>query len=134
MIDVVTPKALWELVKHAGNWVRNLQRAKEERKKESVNALRKVITAARKTAVYIRQLNDTGIRSHEKESELSILWTELSFALEDLDIKNLANRCLIKGKHWADPQTIDKNTLKKADVSLDKMELLASEILREINS
>ncbi len=133
MIEVVTAISLWELVKHAGAWVANLKRAKDERKKESVEALRRVIIAARQTSVYTRQLRDTGARSHQVERELASLWTELSFALEDLGIAKLAKRCRIKGKQWADPDKTDQEYLEKADVGLERMEQLADELLREIN-
>lgn len=134
MIEVVTAISLWELVKHTGSWVTNLKRANKERKKESINALRQVVVAARQTAVYMRQLEETGDKSHQVEAELSMLWTELGFALEDLGIDKLAKRCRIKGKHWEDPGKMDKEYLKKADVSLVRMEQIANEVLREINS
>ena len=133
MIEIITSISLWELVKHTFIWIRNLKRAKAKRKKESVEALRKVIIAARKTAIYVRQLKDSGTRSHEKESELSILWTELGFALEDLGIRKLAERCKIKGRHWSYPEDFDKDYLMKANVGLEKMEQLATELLSEIN-
>lgn len=134
MIEVVTEISLWELVKHSGSWVANLKRAKDARKKESIDALRRVVIAARKTSVYMRQLEETGEKSHQSEAELSVLWTELGFALEDLDIRKLAKRCRIKGKHWEHPGKMDKDYLKKADVSLVRMEQIANEVLREINS
>ena len=134
MFEVVTAISLWELVKHTGSWVTNLKRAKDARKKESVEALRKVVIAARKTSVYMRQLKDTGKRSHQAEGELSTLWTELGFALDDLGIDKLAKRCRIKGKHWADPGKTDREYLEKADVGLERMEQIANEVLRDINS
>lgn len=132
MIEVVTAISLWELVKHAGSWVVNLQRARRSRKEESVDALRKVVVAARHTAVYARQLQDTGKRSHSKEEELAVLWTELSFALEDLGMDKLAKRCRIKGKEWADPDSMDGAYLEKADTGLERMELLANGLLKEL--
>lgn len=132
MIEVVTAISLWELVKHAGSWVVNLQRARRSRKEESVDALRKVVIAARHTAVYMRQLQDTGQRSHQKEDELATLWTELSFALEDLGMDKLAKRCRIKGKEWAAPQSMDETYLDKADAGLERMEQLANALLQEL--
>ncbi len=132
MIEILSEISLWELIKHAGRWVSNLKRAKDDRKKESVAALRKVIVAARRTAVYMRQLKETGKKSHRTEAELSVLWTELGFALEDLGIDKLAKRCRIKGMQWARPEKMDKKFLEKADVGLERMEQLANEVLREI--
>lgn len=134
MIEILTGISLWELVKHTGSWLSNLRRAKETRKKESVEALRKVVIAARRTSVYMRQLQETGHRTHEIEAELAVLWTELGFALQDLGVDKLAKRCYIKGRQWADPNQMDKDYLEKADVGLEKMEQLANELLLEISS
>jgi len=131
MIDLVTSVSLWELVKHAGSWVVNLKRASAARKKESITALRQVILAAQKTSVYVRQLNETGLKDHKTEAELSMAWTELSFKLGDLGIDALALRCRMKGKHWAYPGEFEREDLEKADIGLEKMESLATEILAE---
>jgi hypothetical protein len=105
-----------------------------ERKVASIKAVRKVITSSRETTVYIRQLSDNGNnRDHGTERHLSLLWTELGFDLEDLEIKNLAKRCQIKGKHWSNPSHYDEDFLQKADISLDRMERIAREVLAEIN-
>jgi hypothetical protein len=133
MIEVVTAISLWEHVKHLSRWEANLKRAKDYRKKESIYALRRVVIAARKTAVYVRQLEDTGEKSHHVEVELSILWTKLWFALDDLGTEKLAKRCRIKGIHWEHPGKMDKEYLRKADVSLVRMEQIANIVLREIN-
>jgi len=134
MVGLVTSVSLWELVKHAGSWIVNLKRASAARKEESVNALRQVILAAQKTSVYVRQISETGRKDHKTEAELSIAWTELSFKLEDLGIDALAQRCRMKGKHWADPCQFESEELEKADIGLEKMESLASEILAEVRS
>jgi len=132
-MDALSSKVLGELFNHGSKWLTNLRRAKQERKQSSVVALRKVITSSRETAVYIRQLNDIGNRDHNTERHLSLLWTDLGFSLEDLGIQKLAKRCQIKGKHWSNPEHYDKDFLDKADVSLDKMEKIAREVLAEIN-
>jgi len=133
-MDPVSTKALNELFKHSSRWLINLRRAKRERKAASIQALRKVITSSRETAVYIRQLNDNGNnREHDRERHLSMLWTELGFDLEDLGIKNLAKRCQIKGKHWSNPGHYDKDFLEKADINLERMERIAREVIAEVN-
>ena len=132
-MDVITSKLLWEILKHAKSWLTNLGRASKERKEQSVRAVRDVITATRETAVYIRSMKDTGNRNHDTEASLSVLWTELSFALQDIGITKLAKRCQIKGKHWANPTHYDEDFLQKADISLESMEKLANEILVQIN-
>jgi hypothetical protein len=132
-MDVITSKILWEILKHAKSWLTNLDRASNERKEQSVRAVRNVIAALRETAVYIRSMKDTGNRNHDTEAYLSVLWTELSFSLQDIGITKLAKRCQIKGKNWANPNHYDQDFLEKADISLESMEKLANAILVQIN-
>lgn len=132
-MENISTGLLWEIFKHARSWLANLGRASSERKQQSIRALRDIISASRETAVYIRHMNDNGVRDHKTEIHLSVLWTELGFALEDLGIQKLAKRCQIKGKQWTDPNHYDKEFLEKADISLDRMERMAREILQEIN-
>lgn len=128
----LSPALLWEFFKHVRAWLANLSRAGVARKQESVKALRGVVTAARETAVYMRQMQDTGSRDHASERRLSVLWTELGFALRDLGIDRLAKRCQITGKDWSKPGHYDPDFLDKADISLDRMEQMALEILHQI--
>lgn len=132
-MEILSTKLLWEILKHAKSWLTNLDRASNDRKAQSVKAVRKVITASRETAVYIRSIKDTGQPNHETEARLSVLWTELGFELQDIGIHKLAKRCQIRGKHWADPHHYDQDFLQKADISLETMEKLANEILIQIS-
>ncbi len=134
MFEVITSISLWELSKHSVAWLSNLKRAKKERKKESVNALRKVVIASRKTSIYLRKLKESNKRSISEEGELSLLWTELGFELKDLGLKKLSERCSFTGKHWEDPEKSDPVLLEKADVSLERMEHLAPQMLDEIEA
>ncbi len=132
-MEILSTKLLWEILKHAKSWLTNLDRASEARKAQSIKAVRKVITASRETAVYIRSMKVTGQPNHETEAHLSVLWTELGFELQDIGIHKLAKRCQIRGKHWAEPNHYDQDFLQKADISLESMEKLANEILIQIN-
>ncbi|HNV87966.1 MAG TPA: hypothetical protein PKL53_03275 [Methylotenera sp.] len=132
-MDILGSVSIWEILKHVRSWLANLDRAGKERKQQSIRALREVVIASRETAVYMRQMQDTDARNHESEAHLSVLWTNLGFELQDIGIDKLAKRCQIKGKHWANPDHYDDDFLKKADVSLDRMEKLANEILLQIN-
>ena len=130
-MEPISSSTLYDLFRHGLQWLGNLRRARQGRIEESVQALRKVITAARETAVYLRQLKTTGKPDHQVERHLTLLWTELGFALQDLGIPKLAKRCQITGARWADPGRFDKGFLDKADVSLEKMEKLARQLLAE---
>lgn len=132
-MDILGSVSIWEILKHVRSWLANLDRAGKERKQQSIRALREVVIASRETAVYMRKMQDTGARNHETEAHLSVLWTNLGFELQDIGIDKLAKRCQIKGKEWASPNHYDDDFLKKADVSLDRMERLANEILLQIN-
>lgn len=132
MADLLTPAAIWTLIKNASQWLVNLRRASKNRQLESIAALRKVILAARKTAVYVRQLEDTKQRHYTTEDELARLWTELSFLLEDINVSKLAKRCSINGKQWADPKSMDEDFLDKADAGLERIEQLANQLLTQL--
>lgn len=132
-MDILGSVSIWEILKHVRSWLANLDRASKERKQQSIRALREVVIASRETAVYMRKMQDTVARNHEIEAHLSVLWTNLGFELQDIGIDKLAKRCQIKGKEWANPDHYDDDFLKKADVSLDRMEKLANEILLQIN-
>ncbi len=120
------------IITHVKKWVTNLLRAKSERKKQSKEALRAVIKAVRETTVYLRNLREGGQKSIEKERDLSLLWTELSFKIEDLGLKKLADRCSLKGRYWADPAAFDKAFLNRADIRLSEIEKLAYASLKEL--
>ncbi len=124
-MDKISAGLLWDIFKHVRSWLANLHRASQDRQQQSIRALRDVITAARETAVYIRQMKDTGRRDHGIEARLTVLWTELGFSLQDLGISKLAKRCQINGKHWSNPEHYDEDFLARADVSLERMERLA---------
>ena len=130
----LTEAGLWALLRHAGRWLANLRRAGQRRRLESREALRAVIKAARRTRSYVRHLKHPGIADPEIEADLAELWTNLGFRLQDLGLGSLAKRCDIKGRYWADPAQFDRHFLARADVSLERIERLARELLAEIKS
>jgi hypothetical protein len=133
-MELINSASLYALFKHGLQWLGNLRRAKRSRLEESVGALRQVITASRETAVYLRQVKETGKPDHSVERHLTVLWTQLGFTLKDLGLDKLAKRCQVTGMRWADPARFDKEFLDKADVSLERMEQLARAILAGIES
>ncbi len=131
MIEL-TAKEWLGLLTHLKKWVSNLRRASKQRKLESKKALREVIKAVRKTTVYTRNLKQSKKASLKQESELSLLWTDLSFTLDDLGLRKLAKRCHIKGIYWSDPTQLDDDFLDKAEVGLADIERLAKLNLHEL--
>ena len=124
--------SLWELFRHAGRWLINLHRAGRARKQASISAVRELVAIARETAVYLRQINQTGRHDHAMERRLTSGWTNLGFKLKDLGLTKLAKRCQITGKHWSNPQHYDDEFLRKADISVERMEKLALKLLHQI--
>lgn len=123
----------WEvLFSHLIKWLSNLRRAREQRKKDSIAALRDVIKVVRRTTIYMRSVREEGKRASKEEQELSVLWTDLGFKLHDLGLHKLAKRCEIRGAQWADPSRYDEEFMKKADASLESIERLARITLNEI--
>jgi len=131
---VLTDISLWELFKHLKQWLTNLSRAHRDRQKQSVDALRSVVIAARQTQAYLRLLHDTARQNHRQEAKLSEMWTEVGFELTDLGLTKLAKRCDIKGRYWANPDRFDNDFLQKADVGLERMEQLARQMIVKIES
>jgi len=125
---------LWELFKHLRQWLVNLDRASEQRQRESIAALRSVTVAARGTRVYLRRIADTGSADHAEEARLSQMWTELGFKLKDLGLGALAKRCDVTGRYWSDPAQFERRFLDKADVGLERMEQLARQMVARIES
>ena len=131
---VISDLSLWELFKHLRQWLGNLSRAGTERKRQSTEALRAVVVAARHTQVYLRQLEDSGQQNHATEAQLAEMWTDLGFRLIDLGLTKLAKRCDIKGRYWADPDQFNDEFLQKADVGLESMEQLARQLMNGIDA
>jgi hypothetical protein len=131
-MPTLTASLLWDLVKHLRQWLVNLARAGEQRKRESIEALRAVTVAARATRVYLRRIADTAQTDHTEEARLSEMWTGLGFKLQDLGLGALAKRCDITGRYWADPSSFDREFLDKADVGLERMERLARQLLAQV--
>ncbi len=128
----LSAKELLSIITHVKQWVVNLSRAKQQRKQESKKALRAVISVVRETTVYLRSLKEGRETSIEKEERLSLNWTQLAFALEDLGLNKLASRCSIKGRYWANPADYDQGFLERAGMRLADIERMAQSSLKEL--
>lgn len=120
------------LLTHIVRWLANLGRANDERKKASVSAVRDVILVARRTATYLRHVEQTGQQDVKQEQDLAERWTKLGFSMQDLGLSKLAKRCDIRGRAWADPTQFTPEFLEKADVSLDSIERLAAQAIKDV--
>jgi hypothetical protein len=133
-VAVISDISLWELFKHLRQWLGNLSRAGSDRKRQSIEALRAIVVAARHTQVYVRQLEGSGRQDHATEAQLAEMWTDLGFRLTDLGLSKLAKRCDIKGRYWAYPDQFNNDFLQKADVGLERMEQLARQLIASIDA
>lgn len=125
---------LKELLRHLGTWLSNLQRAGARRQRESIEALRAVVIAARHTQAYLRGRDKRKRQDHTEEARLAGMWTELGFRLSDLDLTRLAKRCDINGRYWANPDQFDDEFLHRADIGLARMEQLARQLIAGIEA
>lgn len=124
---------LKSLLTHIVRWLANLGRANDERKKVSVSAVREVILVARRTATYLRHVEQTGQQDVQQEQDLAERWTRLGFSMQDLGLAKLAKRCDIRGRAWADPAQFSAEFLEKADVSLESIERLATQAIKDVS-
>lgn len=131
-LENIGASEILNIITHIKKWVTNLLRAKAKRKQQSKEALRAVINAVRETTIYLRIIRETGKKSIKKERELSLLWTDLSFKLEDIRLKKLAESCMKLSRYWADPADFDQSFLKKAGNRLEDIEQLAQASLVKI--
>lgn len=129
----LNPVELRTLLTHIVRWLANLGRANAARKQASIAAVREVILVARRTATYLRHVEQTGQQDVKQEQDLAERWTRLGFAMQDLGLSKLAKRCDIRGRAWADPAQFTPEFIEKADVSLESIERLAAQALRDVN-
>lgn len=115
------------LAGHIAKWLANLNRAKEDRKRQSLLAVNKVVVLVRKTMVYSRALKQ-GSKDFNVESNLATEWSELAFELSNLKLDALAKKCDLKGRYWADPEGFSKDFLFEADISFQTVDRLARNI------
>jgi hypothetical protein len=131
--SVLSASSLSSLLKELLSWLKRLQRENEERRRESIQAINGVITAARFTAQY-SAARAQGHRSMDREAELAMKWTELSHRLDSLGITKLAKRCDIKGRYWADREKFSEDWLDQADIGLESVERLARQIKDDLKA
>lgn len=129
----LNPVELRTLLTHIVRWLANLGRANAARKQASIAAVREVILVARRTATYLRHVEQTGQQDVKQEQDLAERWTRLGFAMQDLGLSKLAKRCDIRGRAWADPAQFTPEFIEKADVSLESIERLAAQALRDVS-
>ncbi len=96
-----------------------------------MNAIRAVHEAATKTNFYLRSIRDGKGDNREKEQELSMLWYEATTAIQPIN-SELAEKCLIKGQCWSDPQLFQSKEYEGIPLSIDYMFSETRNILQQM--
>lgn len=86
--------------------------------KDRNKAIDSVMSAALATKAYLYDLEISGIKSREKEHELSQSWQKASSAIRKYD-EALFHSSQVKALGWADPREWDKANDKAVTVNLD---------------
>lgn len=118
---------------HILKWLTNLNRAKKERKRESLKAVNKVVSLIRKTTAYSRGLR-VGQQDFGMEAMLAEDWSDLAHALSELKLIALAKKCDLNGRYWADSSQFTPEFLLQADISFDTIEKITRNLAAQINA
>lgn len=130
-MDLLTAPTLRELLGHLGRWLGALRGAGEARRLASRRALQQVVLAVRETSVHGPALA-AGTLDPASQVQLTRLWTELSFTLDELKLTKLAKRCRLLGQQWADPAHTDAALLAAAGARLAEIERQARALLSHL--
>lgn len=130
MDPLITP-SLRELLGHLGRWLGALRGAGEARREASRRALQQVVLAVRETSVHGAALAAGSLDSATRV-QLTRLWTELSFTLDELKLDKLAKRCRLLGQQLADPVHTDAALLAAAGARLSEIERQARALLSRL--
>lgn len=111
-------------------WFGTLSGQQRVRREDEKTALRSLYAALNETRIYIGRLSRpsmSGIkksqsvdRNEEIEARISRLWTEASISLRDLD-HDLAERCMLKGDYWANPETWSEQDIARARIGINRV-------------
>lgn len=113
-------------------WLGSLQSARQERRMESVPALRQIFIAAKETAEYLAEVQASGKADAKIEARLARGWTKLSHLMGNMGNAGLAKRCLVKGGLWADASTLSAEYITQASTALREVEKLAESTLAQL--
>lgn len=120
------------------DWVleRLLELEQEMHKEEADNrrrhALNTFLRALNETEIYYGTLRESG-KDRDREEGLSRLWHDASEELLIID-SELASRCRLKSRYWADPVGWTDESLEDAHIAIHEMREAATRLLDEENA
>jgi hypothetical protein len=92
-------------------------------------ALKSVYVAAFETKAYLAAIEERGeAQNHETETKLSRLWADAAVDLRHID-QDLADRCLLKGDYWSNPNIWTQEQVDESRINVDKVYADARELL-----
>lgn len=123
-------QAIIGIVNLLHGWFGTLSDKQRVRHEDEKTALRSLYTAINETRIYIGRLSRSSVsriernqsveRNEEVEARISRLWTEASVSLRDLD-HDLAERCMLKGDYWANPETWSRQDIDRARIGINRV-------------
>ena len=131
ILETITAITAKEVAGHVVKWLVNLKRAGEERQQQSLSALSKVVSLARKTMAYSRGLK-AGKQDFNAEADIAAIWSDLSFELTQLKLHVLAKKCDLMSRYWADPEQFSPSFLAEADISFETVERLVRDLIMQL--
>jgi hypothetical protein len=117
MLDLL---AFISLVPEIGGWIRGFKKKRvrlDERNRKAADAL---LRALNETEIYLGGVKRGQPQAPEREDTLSRAWTEAAACLHSIDA-DLAQRCRLKGKFWADPDGWTVEQLEKARIGINQV-------------
>lgn len=121
------------LIKEIVGWLAGLRRASDQRKRECLEAVESVVAGVRRTEAYCRA-RDGGETSLKTEGQLAEMWTKIGFKLRGVGVTDLAKRCDVKGRYWANPKKFSEEWWDAADIGLAAVERLAHQIRARVEA
>lgn len=112
------PGAHWiieRLKELAVEWAKRQYEADNRRE----HALKSFLRALNETEIYYGSLRDSG-KDRDREEELSRDWMGVSHELRVVDAE-LASRCELKARYWADPVGWSNEQLEESHISIEEM-------------
>src|SRR5262245_39571884 len=94
------PSTVAALGKNVIDWLRGVPKSSDERKRQCIAAIERVIVAARRTQRYCTE-KSAGRKNANTEAKLATLWTTIGLDLRRLGVPTLAKRCDLKGCYWS---------------------------------
>lgn len=111
--------SLMTLIGPVRNWLEFLRDGKVQNSKKMHEAIDALHTALCETQIYVSEMNN-GNFNREKQHELARYWHKASSALYGIN-DDLADRCMLKGEYWTNPDAWDNDRIHEAGIAISKI-------------